>query len=249
MVASASQWRFASGEVPPVASSSPSVDPPVQVVTPVQVVLTPVPVGNKKVVQTTTLHGGATPKTVIVDLSSALNDEQTRARQAIADSKPFITPQMLKSFSFSLAVGASVIAAVHYILSASIADNYDEELAVIRRVTRDTSEADKLPAKPQLPQFVSPSSYSQLKKKMEEENRIARERFLDAENRKDTPVLHQELWQRAMQAWNNGLSNVEQSGAAASVQFQDWRLKQVKKNLKSILERQQLELVEIKSIE
>ena len=199
-------------------------------------------------VTATTLHAGDAPKTIKIDLSTPDENAAPPRLESYTEPKPFITPRQARNFTFSAVVGVSVIAAVHFILSASIAENYEEELAVLRRVTKDSSAAEALAPKPEIPQFVAPSSYSALKKRMEEEAKISREAFLHDKNVREAPVLHQEVSQRLMLGWNAALANVEQSAAAMAVQYHNWRLKQMKKNVRAIVEEQQLTLVELREV-
>ena len=143
-----------------------------------------------------------------------------------------------KEFVGSFVVGVSLVGAFYFLLSRTLASNHEEEAALLAQVTRDIS-GNKTPSEPQpvLPEFVAPSSFAGLKRKMAmreklEEERMAQERSLHGES----PVIHQELTMRAKQRWNNMLHDLQASCSVMSLQYTQYREQQIKASVLDSLE-------------
>jgi hypothetical protein len=154
------------------------------------------------------------------------------------ERKPFVSAKNTKEFVGSFVVGVSLIGTFYFLLSKSLASSHAEEAELLALATRNVG-ASAPPSEPQpvLPEFVAPSSFAGLKRKMAlkeklEEERMAQERSLHGKS----PVIHQELTMRAKQRWNAMLEDLQSSCAVLSLQYRQYREQQVKASVMDGLE-------------
>lgn len=132
------------------------------------------------------------------------------------ERKPFVSAKRLKAFTGSLVVGAVSMAAVYSLLSKSMSDRHTAEVELVDRITRSTLSAAELEQRVQqdaadlqkkfVGNFVSPSSFAELKHKANDEALL---KLKPAGPAKEESLLHDVILFRAKRFWNDCITNVQ----------------------------------------
>ena len=167
----------------------------------------------------------------------ACRSVERRCRKPCIPKVGGVLAKSTKEFIGSFVMGVSLVGGFYFLLSRSLATCHDDEAALLARVTHDVAAGKPAEAPPVLPEFVAPSSFAGLKRKMAlreklEEERIAQERSL----RGEAPVIHQEITQRAKARWNAMLEDIQASCAVMALQYADYREQQIRATVLDSLE-------------
>eukprot|EP00758_Cryptobia_borreli_P005896 Tbor_TRINITY_DN5010_c5_g6::TRINITY_DN5010_c5_g6_i1::g.14106::m.14106 len=154
--------------------------------------------------------------------------------------KPFISANKIRNFSASLGVGVVSVATVYYLLSKQVADHFEEEAKLMRKLEEDASRARRTS---HLQHFVAPSSFAMLQKKMIEEEKLQELGLAKHQQNKTSVVLHQEFLLRLKARWNKMVQDGQDSMNILIMQYNNYRDEQMKAVMMGVLEMNGLKVI------
>lgn len=122
-----------------------------------------------------------------------------------APSRPFFSRRRAQIFFASCCVGAASVATIYFFLGKGFSTSAEEERAAIDEMERRSRAVHEAPQV--LPSFTSPSSYDELRAKMERKEREMER--LSRQLASETSTLHTEALYHTKMWWNRCLTNLQ----------------------------------------